>query len=47
MYPEIAYLDEGGNFVVEEIKSTEAYSKYLSQKSQEKSSKGLKRLFRF
>jgi len=47
MYPEIAYLDEGGNFVVEEIKSTEAYSKYLSQKNPEKSSKGLKKLFRF
>ncbi len=47
MFPEIAYLDERGNFVVEEIKNTEAYSKYLSQKSQEKSSKGLKRLFRF
>ena len=47
LYPEIAYLDEEGNFLVEEIKNTEAYSKYLSQKIPEKSSKGLKRLFRF
>ncbi len=47
MYPEIAYLDDEENFVVEEIKNTEAYSKYVSQKIPEKTSKGLKKLFRF
>ena len=47
LFPEIAFIDETGNFVVEEIKNSEAYNKYLSQKNPEKTSKGLKKLFGF
>lgn len=47
LFPEIAFIDETGNFVVEEIKNSEAYNKYLSQKNPEKPSKGLKKLFGF
>ena len=32
LFPEIAFIDETGNFVVEEIKNSESYNKYLSQK---------------
>lgn len=47
LFPEIAYIDETGNFIVEEIKNSESYNKYLSQKTPEKTSKGLKKLFGF
>lgn len=46
IYPEIAYIDEKGNFVVEEIKNSESYNKYLSQKVDKKQKKGLMKLFR-
>lgn len=45
LFPEIAYIDDNGNFIVEEIKNSEAYNKYLSQKKSDKKSKGIKKLF--
>lgn len=47
LYPEIAYLNEEGKFIVEEIKNSESYTKYLSQKLPEKEKKGFRKLFRF
>lgn len=45
LFPEIAYIDDSGDFIVEEIKNSEAYNKYLSQKNPNKKSKGIKKLF--
>ena len=47
MSVKVLIVDDEENFVVEEIKNTEAYSKYVSQKIPEKTPKGLKKLFRF
>ena len=46
LFPEIVYIDEEGNFVVEEIKNSESFNKYLTQKVNKKPKKGLSRLFR-
>lgn len=45
LFPEIAYIDDEGNFVVEEVKNSESYNKYLTQKVSKKQKKGLSRLF--
>ena len=46
LFPEIVYIDEEGNFVVEEIKNSESFNKYLTQKVNKKPKKGLSKLFR-
>ncbi len=45
MYPEIVFVDDSGNFVVEEVKGTEIYNKYISQKLDKKGKKGFSRFF--
>ena len=46
LFPEIVYIDEEGNFVVEEIKNSESFNKYHTQKVNKKPKKGLSKLFR-
>ncbi len=46
LFPEIVYIDEEGNFVVEEIKNSEIFNKYLSQTVSNKPTNGLSKLFR-